>query len=49
MGTSTAVTFQIGTGNGDTISHTFKDFDATKISANVDVLSTGSAGAADPL
>ena len=46
MGTSTAVTFQTGTGNGDTISHTFKDFDATKISANVDVLSTGSAGAA---
>ena len=46
LGTSTAVTFQTGTGNGDTISHTFKDFDATKISANVDVLSTGSAGAA---
>ena len=44
LGTSTAVKFQTGTGNGDTIDHTFKDFDATTISADVDVLSTGSAG-----
>ena len=44
LGTSTALKFQTGTGNGDTIDHTFKDFDATTISADVDVLSTGSAG-----
>ena len=46
LGTSTAVKFQIGANNGDTLDHTFKDFDATKIGANVDVLTTGSAGAA---
>ena len=44
--TSTAVKFQIGANNGDILDHTFKDFDATKIGANVDVLTTGSAGAA---
>jgi flagellin len=44
LGTSKAVTFQIGTGNGDTLAVTFKDFDATTIGADVDVLSTGSAG-----
>ena len=37
LGTSTAVTFQIGTGNGDTLEHTFKDFDKTKIGASVAV------------
>ena len=46
LGTSTAVKFQVGTDNGDTLDHTFKDFDATTISADIDVLSTGSAGAA---
>ena len=49
LGTSTAVKFQTGTGNGDTIDHTFKDFDATTISADVDVLSTGSANAVSTL
>ena len=44
LGTSTAVKFQIGTENGVTLDHTFKDFDATTISADIDVLSTGSAG-----
>ena len=44
LGTSTAVKFQIGANNGDTLDHTFKDFDATTIGATVDVLSTGSAG-----
>ena len=44
LGTSTAVKFQIGANNGDNLDHTFKDFDATTISADVDVLSTGSAG-----
>ena len=44
LGTSTAVQFQIGADNGDTLSHTFKDFDASAIGADVDVLSTGSAG-----
>ena len=44
LGTSTPVKFQIGANNGETLDHTFKDFDATTISADVDVLSTGSAG-----
>ena len=46
MGTSTAVTFQIGTGNGDTLSHTFKDFDKTKIGASVAVDTVTNAAAA---
>ena len=46
LGTSTAVKFQVGTENGVTLDHTFKDFDATTISADINVLSTGSAGAA---
>ena len=33
LGTSSAVTFQVGAAKGVTISHTFKDFDATKIGA----------------
>jgi flagellin len=33
LGTSVAVTFQIGAAKGETITHTFKDFDATKIGA----------------
>ena len=44
LGTSTAVKFQVGTENGVTLDHTFKDFDATTISADINVLSTGSAG-----
>lgn len=44
LGTSTAVTFQIGTGNGDTLSHTFKDFDKTKIGADVAVDTVTNAG-----
>jgi len=44
LGTSTAVKFQIGANNNDTLDHTFKDFDATTISADVEVLSVGSAG-----
>ena len=31
LGTSTAVKFQIGANNGETLDHTFKDFDATTI------------------
>ena len=46
LGTSTAVTFQIGTGNGDTLSHTFKDFDKTKIGASVAVDTVTNAAAA---
>jgi len=46
LGTSTAVSFQIGPNNGINLDHTFKDFSVTQISANVDVTSTGSAGAA---
>mgnify|MGYP000195884571 FL=1 len=44
LGTSKAVTFQIGTGNGDTLSHTFKDFDKTKIGADVAVDTATNAG-----
>ena len=44
LGTSKAVTFQIGTGNGDTLSHTFKDFDKTKIGADVAVDTVTNAG-----
>ena len=33
LGTSSAVTFQVGAAKGVTITHTFKDFDATKIGA----------------
>jgi len=46
LGTSVAVSFQIGANNGVTLDHTFKDFSVTQISANVDVASSGSAGAA---
>ena len=46
LGTSSAVTFQIGTGNGDTLSHTFKDFDKTAIGADVAVNTVTNAGAA---
>ena len=35
LGTSTAVKFQIGTENGVTLDHTFKDFDATTIGENI--------------
>ena len=44
LGTSSAVTFQIGTGNGDTISHTFKDFDNAAISVDVGVDTVTNAG-----
>ena len=46
LGTSSAVTFQIGTGNGDTLSHTFKDFDKAAISVDVAVDTVTNAGAA---
>ena len=46
LGTSSAVTFQIGTGNGDTLSHTFKDFDKAAISVDVAVNTVTNAGAA---
>ena len=46
LGTSSAVTFQIGTGNGDTLSHTFKDFDKAAIGADVAVDTVTNAGAA---
>ena len=44
LGTGTAVTFQIGTGNGDTIDHTFEDFDASAIGADVAVDTATNAG-----
>ena len=44
LGTSVAVTFQTGTANGINISHTFKDFDATTIGADVSVGTSGLAG-----
>ena len=44
LGTSVAVNFQTGTGNGINISHTFKDFDATTIGADVSVGTSGLAG-----
>ena len=44
LGTSTVVTFQIGTGNGDTIDHTFEDFDASAIGADVAVDTATNAG-----
>ena len=44
LGTSKAVTFQIGTGNGDTLAVTFKDFDATTIGADIAVGTATSAG-----
>ena len=44
LGVTTAVKFQIGANNNDTLDHEFKNFTATNISADVDVLSTGSAG-----
>ena len=37
LGTGQAVTFQIGTGNGDELAVTFKDFDATTIGVDVSV------------
>ena len=43
LGTSQAVTFQIGTGSTDTLDVTFKDFDATTISADVSVGTTSGA------
>jgi flagellin len=46
LGTSSAVTFQIGTNNGDTLSHTFKDFDKAAISVDVAVNTVTNAGAA---
>ena len=36
LGTSIAVKFQIGTGNGDTITHTFKDFDLSAVGIEID-------------
>mgnify|MGYP001242114835 CR=1 FL=1 len=44
LGTSVAATFQTGTRNGVNMSHTFKDFDATTIGADVSVGSSGLAG-----
>ena len=44
LGTSVALNFQVGTGNGVNISHTFKDFDTTTIGADVSVGTSGLAG-----